>query len=230
MTTCPSGVHYMHLIDDARVHVEKTYQRPLPERCSAAARLRHAAPGLFSWRSPRRGSASLRAAFGRLGFKPVAALLDARSETPACLKPLGAPGTYPAEGRQAPRRIAAGLRRKACSSRHQRSGHPAAQSPRHRGGGHGGRGLLRIAHPSHGQGRWTPSPARGAWSTPGWPRLMSTPSSSPRRAAARRSRTMAHAAARSGLCREGRARFSNGEGYQRISPEPRACRTRPGRR
>jgi len=32
MTTCPSGVHYQHLIDHARVHVEKTYRRPLLER------------------------------------------------------------------------------------------------------------------------------------------------------------------------------------------------------
>ncbi len=32
MTTCPSGVHYMHLIDHARRHVEETYRRPLPER------------------------------------------------------------------------------------------------------------------------------------------------------------------------------------------------------
>ena len=32
MSTCPSGVHYMHLIDHARVHVEKTYKRPLMDR------------------------------------------------------------------------------------------------------------------------------------------------------------------------------------------------------
>ena len=32
MTTCPSGVNYMHLIDQARVHVEKTYNRPIFER------------------------------------------------------------------------------------------------------------------------------------------------------------------------------------------------------
>ncbi len=32
MTTCPSGVHYMHLVDHARVHIERTYRRPLPER------------------------------------------------------------------------------------------------------------------------------------------------------------------------------------------------------
>jgi glycolate oxidase iron-sulfur subunit len=32
MTTCPSGVHYMHLVDHARVHIERTYHRPLAER------------------------------------------------------------------------------------------------------------------------------------------------------------------------------------------------------
>src|SRR5665213_3316404 len=32
MTTCPSGVHYQHLIDHARDHVERTYRRPLRER------------------------------------------------------------------------------------------------------------------------------------------------------------------------------------------------------
>jgi glycolate oxidase iron-sulfur subunit len=32
MTTCPSGVHYMHLIDHARAHVEKTYKRPFMDR------------------------------------------------------------------------------------------------------------------------------------------------------------------------------------------------------
>jgi glycolate oxidase iron-sulfur subunit len=32
MTTCPSGVHYMHLVDHARVHVEQTFRRPLSER------------------------------------------------------------------------------------------------------------------------------------------------------------------------------------------------------
>ena len=32
MTTCPSGVNYMHLVDHARRHIEETYQRPWPER------------------------------------------------------------------------------------------------------------------------------------------------------------------------------------------------------
>ena len=32
MTTCPSGVHYMHLVDHARAHIEKTYKRPFFNR------------------------------------------------------------------------------------------------------------------------------------------------------------------------------------------------------
>ena len=32
MTTCPSGVNYMHLIDHGRNHIEKTYKRPFGER------------------------------------------------------------------------------------------------------------------------------------------------------------------------------------------------------
>ena len=32
MTTCPSGVNYMHLVDQARVRIEQQYRRPLAER------------------------------------------------------------------------------------------------------------------------------------------------------------------------------------------------------
>ncbi|MEL6435818.1 MAG: glycolate oxidase subunit GlcF [Pseudomonadota bacterium] len=32
MTTCPSGVHYMHLVDHARAHIEETYKRPFFNR------------------------------------------------------------------------------------------------------------------------------------------------------------------------------------------------------
>src|SRR6478736_4796707 len=32
MTTCPSGVHYMHLVDHARIHIERTYRWPLADR------------------------------------------------------------------------------------------------------------------------------------------------------------------------------------------------------
>jgi glycolate oxidase iron-sulfur subunit len=32
MTTCPSGVHYMHLVDHARAYIEETYTRPWHDR------------------------------------------------------------------------------------------------------------------------------------------------------------------------------------------------------
>ncbi|MDQ2090480.1 glycolate oxidase subunit GlcF [Marimonas arenosa] len=32
MTTCPSGVHYMHLVDHARAYIEKRYHRPFMDR------------------------------------------------------------------------------------------------------------------------------------------------------------------------------------------------------
>ena len=47
-STCPSGVDYMHLIDLARAHVERTYRRPLMDRLlrrALAAILPH--PGRF---------------------------------------------------------------------------------------------------------------------------------------------------------------------------------------
>ncbi len=50
MTTCPSGVHYMHLVDHARTWIETTFRRPLPERLFRrllALLLPH--PGRFRW-------------------------------------------------------------------------------------------------------------------------------------------------------------------------------------
>ncbi|MEO9778918.1 MAG: glycolate oxidase subunit GlcF [Sedimentitalea sp.] len=32
MTTCPSGVHYMHLVDHARAYIEDNYKRPFSDR------------------------------------------------------------------------------------------------------------------------------------------------------------------------------------------------------
>jgi glycolate oxidase iron-sulfur subunit len=36
MTTCPSGVNYMHLVDHARGHIERTYRRPWHDRALRA--------------------------------------------------------------------------------------------------------------------------------------------------------------------------------------------------
>jgi glycolate oxidase iron-sulfur subunit len=74
MTTCPSGVHYQHLIDQARVHVEHTYRRPLAERS-----LRGALAFVLPY--PRRVRAALAAAhlarpFARLLPAPLRALLE----------------------------------------------------------------------------------------------------------------------------------------------------------
>jgi glycolate oxidase iron-sulfur subunit len=67
MTTCPSGVHYMHLVDHARVHIERTYRRPLVERIMRATLAK-----LMPY--PRRFRLALHAA--RLA-KPFAPLADA---------------------------------------------------------------------------------------------------------------------------------------------------------
>src|SRR5512135_179530 len=36
MTTCPAGVHYMHLVDQGRDHIERTYKRPILDRALRA--------------------------------------------------------------------------------------------------------------------------------------------------------------------------------------------------
>jgi glycolate oxidase iron-sulfur subunit len=43
MTTCPSGVNYMHLVDHARAHIERTYARPWHDR-ALRAMLAHILP------------------------------------------------------------------------------------------------------------------------------------------------------------------------------------------
>ena len=76
MTTCPSGVNYMHLVDHARAHIEKTYTRPLPNRL-----IRGVLAMVLPY--PARFRAALMLA--KLG-KPFAGLFDKVS----ALKPLGA--------------------------------------------------------------------------------------------------------------------------------------------
>src|ERR1700724_2472248 len=65
MTTCPSGVHYMHLVDHARAYIERTYRRDLPERF-----LR----GLLGWIIPRPRMFRLTLAGAGL-FRPLAWLI-----------------------------------------------------------------------------------------------------------------------------------------------------------
>jgi glycolate oxidase iron-sulfur subunit len=77
MTTCPSGVHYMHLVDHARARIEDTFRRPLVDRWLRAM-LARVLP------DDRRLRWALRAArlgrpfaglFAAVGLKPLAAML-----------------------------------------------------------------------------------------------------------------------------------------------------------
>jgi glycolate oxidase iron-sulfur subunit len=76
VTTCPSGVDYMHLVDHARIHIENTYRRPLVDRM-----IRDLLAAVLPY--PARFRAAL--GFAKLG-RPFAPLLK---RIPA-LKPLGA--------------------------------------------------------------------------------------------------------------------------------------------
>ena len=96
MTTCPSGVDYMHLVDHARRHIERTYRRPLADRWLRAVLLRilpH--PGRFRF-------------VARIGswFRPLARFLPSRigallALAPARVHPVSPgerPAIFPAEG------------------------------------------------------------------------------------------------------------------------------------
>ncbi len=79
MTTCPSGVNYMHLVDQARVRIEKEYTRPLTERGLRA---------VLAWVLPRPGLFRLSMRLAQLG-RPLAALLpnsEAASGSPTLLR------------------------------------------------------------------------------------------------------------------------------------------------
>ena len=76
MTTCPSGVNYMHLVDHARIHIDRTYKRPLVDRT-----IRKILSMTLPYPSRFRASMTL----ARLG-RPFAGLLSSIEAT----KPFGA--------------------------------------------------------------------------------------------------------------------------------------------
>ncbi|EJN03169.1 glycolate oxidase subunit GlcF [Phyllobacterium sp. YR531] len=97
MTTCPSGVNYMHLVDNARAHIEKTYKRPFMNR-SIRALLAMVLP------YPARFRLALSAA--RLGrplvpllksisaLKPMAAMLELAPKSIAAKSLYATPGVH----------------------------------------------------------------------------------------------------------------------------------------
>jgi glycolate oxidase iron-sulfur subunit len=97
MTTCPSGVHYMHLVDQAREYIEATYKRPLMDRA-----LRSVLAAVIPY--PMRFRLAL---LGAKIAKPLAFLIpDARlramlAMAPAVIPPVSRnddPQTFAAEG------------------------------------------------------------------------------------------------------------------------------------
>ncbi|HMO29246.1 glycolate oxidase subunit GlcF [Enterovirga sp.] len=102
MTTCPSGVHYMHLVDHARAYIEHTYRRPLHDRLIR---------GLLALTLPypHRFRLAMLAAMVARPLKPALALvprlgsrlvamLDLAPRKPPNRSFGDRPGTFPAEG------------------------------------------------------------------------------------------------------------------------------------
>ena len=95
MTTCPSGVHYMHLVDQARIRIETTWTRPFFDRV-----LRRLLAAILPY--PGRFRLAL---IGAALAKPFAALLPGRigamvklSKAPAPPAAVDAPQVFLAEG------------------------------------------------------------------------------------------------------------------------------------
>jgi len=100
MTTCPSGVNYMHLIDEARAHVEETYERPLFERLLRNV-LAYTMPRPALFRLSLIGAklASPLAPLAKsLGATRIGALLSLVPKSMPSPERFGQPGTYPAQG------------------------------------------------------------------------------------------------------------------------------------
>ena len=104
MTTCPSGVHYMHLVDHARKHIEHEFRRPWADR---------ALRGLLAMVLPRPWLFRL-ALLGAAVSRPLVPLLPERLAAMLRLAPATVPGpsavdrpqVFPAQG---PRRARVAL-------------------------------------------------------------------------------------------------------------------------
>jgi len=68
MTTCPSGVNYMHLVDQARARIERDYVRPWPDRMLRA---------VLAWMMPHPGLFRLGMWLARIG-RPLIVWLPTR--------------------------------------------------------------------------------------------------------------------------------------------------------
>ncbi len=96
MTTCPSGVHYQHLVDHGRRYVEETYRRPWPERALRLA-LALVLPSPWLFRPLLHLARLLRPLLGFVAgpLSGVLELVPAKIPKPSGR---GGPGSYAAEG------------------------------------------------------------------------------------------------------------------------------------
>ncbi|MCQ1834251.1 glycolate oxidase subunit GlcF [Neorhizobium galegae] len=96
VTTCPSGVDYMHLVDHARIHIENTYRRPLVDRLIRSL-LAAVLPYPARFRTAL-GLAKLGRPFAPLlkrvpVLKPLGAMLDLAPKSAARVSDSANPGT-----------------------------------------------------------------------------------------------------------------------------------------
>jgi glycolate oxidase iron-sulfur subunit len=102
MTTCPSGVHYMHLVDHARSYIEATYRRPWHDRLLRAVLARVLPyPGRF--RAAIMGALLAKPFKGLIGGLPfigsrLAAMIDLAPARVPGRSPFAKPGTFKAQG------------------------------------------------------------------------------------------------------------------------------------
>ena len=102
MTTCPSGVNYMHLVDHARTHIEQTYKRPWVDRMQrnvlAAIMPR---PGLFRLALiTAKLALPFKSVVEALGAKRFSAMLNILPQKLEAPMAFGKAGTYPAAQNQ----------------------------------------------------------------------------------------------------------------------------------
>ncbi|MCT7373915.1 glycolate oxidase subunit GlcF [Chelativorans salis] len=100
VTTCPSGVNYMHLVDHARAHIEKTYRRSLLDRMTRSALARVLPyPGRFRFalKLARLGRPFAPLMRALPGLRPVVAML---ALAPEALPPASAAPEAQPEGKR----------------------------------------------------------------------------------------------------------------------------------
>ena len=152
MTTCPSGVHYMHLVDHGRAHIEETYRRPWSETPDAHDCWRRCLPrpGCFAWRCCRGDGG---AAAGRL--LPAQAAAHARSGAGAIRRRPAAvdqPQVFPPQGTRRKRvALLNGCAQQVLAPQINEADDPAADPTRRRGGGAKGQGCCGAL--THHMGR-----------------------------------------------------------------------------